>query len=90
MRHAIGRGGPVPMFSAGRDPYYVARPDFQSHAIPLLDVADAHSDDQGLTKRMCMPSSPCAGLARDDVITYSGGRGRCQHFLRQSGTSAPQ
>jgi hypothetical protein len=90
MRHAVGRGSAVPMLHAWRDPYDIARPDFLNRTIPLSDEADARSDDQGLTKRMGMPSSPCAGLARDDVITYSGGRGRCQHFLRQSGTSAPQ
>jgi hypothetical protein len=27
----------VPMFRAGRDPYDVAQPDFQNHAITLLE-----------------------------------------------------
>src|SRR3954471_7150620 len=63
--HGRGRGGPVPVLLARREPDHVAGPDLLDRPAPAPHPAAAGRDDERLAQRVGVPRGPGAGLERD-------------------------
>src|SRR5215208_2335174 len=70
--HRGGRRGAVPMLVLGRAPENVAGREFLDRTALDLGPADAFSDDQGLPKRMRVPSRACPRLEVHDRTADAG------------------
>jgi hypothetical protein len=64
VRHAGSLCGSVPALFTGRKPDNIAGTDFLDWAAFALHPATARSNDEGLSKRMCMPCGPSTGFER--------------------------
>ena len=57
--HCFAACGAVPMLFVRCKPNDITRPDFFNRPAFTLRPAETGCDDQGLTKRMCMPGCAC-------------------------------
>jgi hypothetical protein len=63
--HGCGWRGAMPVLLTGREPDYVARPNFLNVPSPTLRTAAAGCNEQVLPQRMSVPCGASAGLERD-------------------------
>ena len=75
VRHCGCRRGAVPMLLVRRKPDDIARPDFLDSSALALRPSKARSDNQCLTKGMCMPCRARARLQGDSLPRTRAGSG---------------
>ena len=94
VSHGRGWRGPMPMFLSRREPNHIAGVDFLYRAAFSLNPSAARRDNQGLSKRMCMPrgtrsrlecdmgaGNQCRiGRLKERVDPYCAGKPVCRTF----------
>jgi len=72
----------VPMFLTGRNPNNVTLPDLLDGAAITLDAALAKSDDEDLTRRMCVPCGTAAWFKGHVGTTHPARLAGLKHWVK--------